>query len=58
MLKGSKGLLGFGWVKNFIPMEDGFERSPSQLGNACGMHESDFVDSEPVESNARGPWFA
>jgi hypothetical protein len=38
-----------------VQMEDGFEGSPSQLCD-IEMHESDFADSDPGESSARGKW--
>jgi hypothetical protein len=31
--------------------------SPSQMASTSGMHESDFQDSTPSESNPRGRWF-
>jgi hypothetical protein len=44
-----------------VPMDDGFEGSPSQLGDVSGMHESDFIDSDAKSelggSNTRAKWF-
>lgn len=40
-------------LSSVAPMGDG---SPSQIAEVSNMHESDFEDSDPVESTAHGTW--